>query len=279
MDPFFQYPVRRAVVALATLIAGGILPSKFPAEYSDLVLAYCVILTLAAVLWPVLVRFAERHIVWRFKGRPPRTAQVAQAAGGAPRASEPIEPIAASGDTLRATGTVSDPTPEAELGRLLSTCYVMASVDRLKDAEYIEFCVVGYNASPRTLSLANVGGNVRCTFRGEDGVQVEEKLPVPYVVRPGPSGRIEAFSEFVLTVHQPVSAKQSLFIRGTIKKEAVTLDLRGMQVDLKPYLGEGPVARLQLWDGVNIRTVSGPHSNRVNMLSAKVAMFGGGEKQ
>lgn len=85
MDPFLQYPIRRTVVTICSLIAGGILPNKFPAQYSDLVLAYCVILALAAVFWPYLVRVADRHVTWRFAPRRTGSAQpqIARAAEAA----------------------------------------------------------------------------------------------------------------------------------------------------------------------------------------------------
>ncbi|MFL6743218.1 MAG: hypothetical protein ACJ8E3_04575, partial [Sphingomicrobium sp.] len=178
-----------------------------------------------------------------------------------------LPPVPGSGgDTLVATGTVSDPPPGVALERLLHVCYILAGVGKLKDGEFIELTIVAYNASPKTLALADVRGNARCTMIEGDR-EIAEKLGVPDLIRIAPKRQIPPFSEFVMTLHQVVSARQALLILGTMRKKTVTFDLRELQLEFEPYQEPGPRARLQLWDGVTIGDKSGVRFGRVTMMS------------
>lgn len=177
------------------------------------------------------------------------------------------------GDTLQATGTVSDPPPEVALERLLHTCYILAGVQKLKDGEFIELTIVAYNASPKTLALADVRGNARCTMI-EGDKEIREKLGVPDLIRIAPKRQIAPFSEFVMTLHQVVSARQALLILGTMRKKTVTLDLEELRLEFEAYQEPGPRVRLQLWDGVTIGDKGGVRFGRVMMLRTGVASTG-----
>lgn len=190
----------------------------------------------------------------------------------APRARLAPEPTP-SGDTLRATGTVSDPTPEAALERLLHTGYILASVDKLKDGGFIELCLVAYNASAKTLILSDIRGNPRITLK-EGDQEIKEKLGVPDLIRIAPKRQIPPFSEFVLTLHQVVGDRLALLIRGAMRKQGATLDFENLTLEFEPYREPGPKARLKLWDGVSIKD-SGPRFSRVMMLRAEGPLIGG----
>lgn len=179
-----------------------------------------------------------------------------------------------TGDTLSATAEVSDPTPGEALGRLLHTSYVLTSVQKLRDANFIELSIVAYNASPKTISLADVRGNARCTMiEGEK--EISEKLGVPDLMTIQPKRQIPPFSEFVMTLHQIVSERQSLLIRGTMRKKTVTLDLRELRLEFEPYQEPGgPRARLKLWDGVGISEANGPRLNRIAMMQTGMSLGG-----
>lgn len=201
---------------------------------------------LMAATWHFRPRgWLARNLLWRFKLRAPL-------------------PATEGGDTLRATGTVSDPTPEAALSRLLHVGYILPSIDKLKDGGFIELCIVAYNASSKTLALSDVRGNIRLTVKdGEE--DVVQKLAVPDLIRIAPKRQIAPFSEFVMTLHQTVDERLALLIRGALRKKGSTLELENLMLEFEPYQELGPKVRLPIWDGIRIAD-SGPRLCRVIML-------------
>ena len=163
-----------------------------------------------------------------------------------------------SGDTLVATGTVRDPTTEEILKRGLYTGQIYLSADRLKKDHVLELTVRAFNGAHRITRIADVGGCIVASVPDQKGVKKQHELPTPTLIRQDGSAHSHAkFSEFHVSLHQHLTPAQARAIGRALTNEAVSFDLRKLDVWVADINEPATRVRLPLWDGVTLRPASG----------------------
>lgn len=157
-------------------------------------------------------------------------------------------------DTLSSTGVTSL--------HGLYIGYIIASASGLANNRRLDFAIVGYNGTTETIRIADVNGRIRA---GVGNMQGYANLATPLfqaVLNAPPH------TEFVLEMRQDVSAEQAQeYLEALDRQEHVGLDLRELNIIVASTVTPEKIARLPLWDGINLRRRDDIVSTRNHIIS------------